>query len=239
MRTCYTIFLLFIMLLIFFVDYAIANNKMHKQDSGSGFYYSRDTITVIRKSMPQPKPITPPLKPVEDNIKAPDEQKPIKEESPVTVPDPKIRFDVEIRDGMALYNQSGWFDMTSHSDNTGLMLVFPEPTTMPIVRSSQYSPVDILSVDKQGKIIQIVPNILLSELEDNIIPQSPILAYIFLRGNLCQETFINVGDEVEYSIFKKPPVILNTPPPKEPPPPNPPTPIPSTPIPLGKTDDSK
>ena len=90
-------------------------------------------------------------------------------------------------------------------------MAFGKPVIKPIVRSNQYAPVDILFIDKQGKITQIAPNILLSELEDDIYPSSPILAFLFLKGGACADLQINAGDQVQYSLFKKPPVILNAP----------------------------
>ncbi len=157
------------------------------------FYYSRAEITIIRKSIPKNLPPSLPW---------------LVDEPP---PDPALVFDVEIRDGMSMYNQNGWFDMSSYSDNTGMMMVFSEPVTEPIIRSTQYSPVDILFIDKQGKIIQIAPNIMLSDLESNIVPNSPVLAFLFIKGGSSSALYINVGDEVQYSLFKKPPLILNAP----------------------------
>jgi uncharacterized membrane protein (UPF0127 family) len=160
-------------------------------------FYTRDKIKIWRKSPPKPPTPLPwkkndaPEKPEIDN----------------TI----IVLDVEIRDGMSLYNQSGWFNLSSLSDNTGVMMAFGEPAIQPIINSAQYAPVDILFVDKQGKIAQIVPNILLSELEQEIHPKSPILAFLFLKGGACAELSINAGDEIEYYLFKKPPLILNAP----------------------------
>lgn len=155
-------------------------------------YYSRTNIILLRKSMPPTTSVMPWQK-------------------HAVVEDPNLIFDVEIRDGMSLYNKSGWFNLSSYSEKSGVMMVFSEPSTKPIIHSEQYAPADILFVDKQGKIIQILPNILLSELEQDIYPSSPILAFLFIKGGSCAEMSINVGDEIQYSLFKKPPTILNAP----------------------------
>lgn len=91
------------------------------------------------------------------------------------------------------------------------MMVFGEPTIQPIIPSAQYAPTDILFIDKQGKITQIVPNILLSELDQEIYPEKEILAFLFLKGGTCADLSINVGDDIQYSLFKKPPLILGAP----------------------------
>ncbi|MEK6746906.1 MAG: DUF192 domain-containing protein [Pseudomonadota bacterium] len=175
--------------------------------------FVRTNIVILRKSMPKPKMDPDPpmllqdesiIRPVPENIEP---------------EDPALAFDVEIRDGMSLYNQSGWFNLSSYSEKSGVMMVFARPDTKPIIRSTQYAPVDILFIDKQGAITQIAPSINLSEIEEDIYPNAPILAYLFVKGGTCANMHINVGDEVQYSLFKKSPLILDSPPPKEPPPP--------------------
>lgn len=191
----------------------LQNNKPFKREKelSTPFLYSRADITIIRKLVPEYASMKEPT--AEPMIARIDDEM-IREKPSM---EPAISFDVEIRDGMSLYNQSGWFDMSSYDEKTGMMLIFSEPTVQPIIRSTQYAPIDILFIDKLGKITQIVPSISLSDLEDNIYPESPVLAFLILKGGLCAERSINVGDEVVYHIFKKPPVVLNAPVlPKEP-----------------------
>lgn len=181
-------------------------------DSNSPIDYVRTNIIIMRKSMPKPTPDTTQPMPWQDSSII----RPTPEETELE--DPSLVFDVEIRDGMSLYNQSGWFNLSSYSDRTGVMMVFAKPGIKPIIRSTQYAPVDILFIDKQGNITQIAPNINLSEIDEEIYPSAPILAFLFLKGGTCADMHINVGDEIQYSLFKKSPLILNSPPPKEPPP---------------------
>ncbi len=120
----------------------------------------------------------------------------------------KLGIEVEVRDGRSLYQQEGWFNLAGLSDNTGIMMLFDEPSQPPIIPMSQYAPTDILFLDKEGKIIQIVPSIQLSELEQEIVPSAPIIAFLFLRAGICEKLVIEPGDSVEYGAFKKSPVIL-------------------------------
>ncbi len=167
------------------------SRSLTKESSNIPFYYARTNIVINRKS----------LTPVEA---LPWQENP-------TAQDPDLVLDVEIRDGMSLYNQNGWFNLSSYSEQSGVMMAFGEPIIQPIIPSPQYAPSDILFIDKQGKITQIIPNILLSELDQEIYPDAPILAFLFLKGNSYKNLSINVGDEVQYSLFKKPPLILNAP----------------------------
>jgi len=162
--------------------------KLEKPASAT-IFFSKDKLRIHRKIIPKPAQKLMPWQVAED----------------------AVDFDVEIRDGMSLYNQNGWFNLSSYSDKEGVMMAFSEPSIQPIVNSSQYAPVDILFIDKQGKITQIVPSILLSDLEQDITPSEQILAFLFLKGGACTDLSINAGDEVEYSMFKKPPRILNAP----------------------------
>lgn len=123
----------------------------------------------------------------------------------------KLTFTIEVRDGRSLYNQQGWFNLSSYEEQSGVLLAFSSPTQSPIVASKQYAAVDILFIDLQGRITQIVPNIMLAELQEEIVPAAPVLAFLFLKSGTCEKMFIKPGDEVEYSLFKKPPTVLTAP----------------------------
>lgn len=125
--------------------------------------------------------------------------------------DPRIVLDVEVRDAMSLYRQRGWINVAKPAEQTGLMMVFSAQTVAPVTRSEQYAPLDILMIDSEGKIIQILPNLSLADLEDDVYPSDPILALLFLKGGTCETLSIKPGDHVEYKIFKKPPVVLTAP----------------------------
>lgn len=125
--------------------------------------------------------------------------------------DSRLRFEVEVRDGRLLYGQHGWFNLTSYDDNKGVLMAFDRPVRTPIIPSNQYAPVDILFLDAEGKVLQIVPSIQLAELRQELMPASPILAFLFLRAGICEKLVINPGDVVEYDIFRPSPVVLGAP----------------------------
>ena len=127
------------------------------------------------------------------------------------IQDSKLMFQVEVRDGRTLYGQEGWFNLTSYDDDKGVLLAFNPPAQTPIISSAQYAPVDILFIDREGTIIQIAPKIQLAELEQQIMPQAPVSAFLFLKSGICEKLVINPGDTVDYALFKPSPVILGAP----------------------------
>ena len=165
-------------------------------DDSHPITYSRAHIGIIRKTLqPQPQPLPPalPWLPVQQ----------------VPPEDPKLGFDVEVRDGSALYNQEGWFNLSDLSEGAGVLMVFPNSRVASIHRLTQFAPLDILMTDSEGNIVQIIPNIKLSELEKEIVPPTPVLAVLLLKGGVCGAKSINPGDRIEYGIFKQSPAVVN------------------------------
>ena len=160
--------------------------------------FSRAHISILRNTPPTPPPTLPWL---------------IKPGDPDVVKvDPAIGFEVDVRDAQALYKQQGWFNLSEMTEGSGTLMVFAAPSQMPINRSTQFAPMDIVLADGEGKIVQIIPNIKLSELEQDIIPSQPVLAFLFLKGGTCASQSINPGDKIEYSIFRKAaPVVVMVP----------------------------
>ena len=151
--------------------------------------YSRSEVSILRKGLK----VDPSLMPWQEH-KALEER--------------KLVFEVEVREGKSIYGQEGWFNLSGYDDNKGLLLTFPAPVQTPILPASQYVPVDILFIDKEGVVTQIAPKVILAELEDPIMPQAPIMAFLFLKSGMCEKLVINPGDIVDFSIFKPSPVIL-------------------------------
>lgn len=164
--------------------------KQAKPAQSRPLLYTRDTLTIQRK--PEVLPW---------------------QERPVAQPAPEsgITFDVEVRDAEIYYNQKDWFNLSGPTDDSGVLLLFTSPSQSPIIASKQYAPLDILFIDAQGNITQIVPDILLSTLTQQIVPKNPVLAFLFLKGGICQNFNIKPGDVVEYKAFNKLPVVLGDP----------------------------
>lgn len=162
-------------------------------DDSIPLLYTRETITIQRLSQ------------------APLPWQAAGEPQPSAIPASGVTFDVEVRDARSYYNQKDWFNLSGPTNDSGVLLVFAAPGQSPIIPSKQYAPLDILFIDAQGRVTQIVPNILLSSLSQQIIPKNPVLAFLFLKGQTCQHLNINPGDIVDYKAFTKPPVVLGDP----------------------------
>jgi uncharacterized protein len=182
---------------VFFLGLIISGFAM--ADEAVPLLYSRDRITIVPQSTPAIQ-----LAPAPGETLT---------QTPPPVPHV---FDVEVRDALVLYRQEGWFNLSSPSETEGTLLAFSAPTIAPIQHAEQYSPLDILLIDPQGKIIQIIPSIRLSELNKEIYPEKGVLAFLFLQGGICEKLAIRPGDEVEHALFKKPPTVLNVAPPAPP-----------------------
>lgn len=158
-------------------------------DESTPLLYSRSAITILTASANTPPPLPWQAK----------------------TADAGIRFDVHVRDGTTLYNQTGWYNLSSPEEKTGDLFVFAALTMAPIIPNANYTPLDILFVNQEGTVEQIAPSLVLAELQDEIYPKNPVLALLFLKGGTCETLGIKPGDEIRYPIFKKPPVLLTAP----------------------------
>lgn len=122
-----------------------------------------------------------------------------------------ITFDVELRDAMTYYRQKDWFNLSGPGDDSGVLLMFTAPGLPPVIKSTQYAPLDILLIDAEGRIAQLLPNVRLSSLKQDIMPREPVLAFLFLRGGLCQQLGVREGDIVEHRMFSPAPGVISGP----------------------------
>lgn len=158
-------------------------------DESLPLLFTRANVTVVRKSMP-PLPWSP-AEPAAN---------------------PEMVFDTEIRDGTTLYNQSGWINLSSPGASQSILFAFSAPVIAPIIPSQNYAALDFLLIDRQGTIIQILPKLRLSTLQEEIQPSKPISAFMLLRGGTCEAYSINPGDYVLHGLFKRPPKVIAAPP---------------------------
>jgi uncharacterized membrane protein (UPF0127 family) len=162
-------------------------------DEAAPVLYSRGSISIQRQAAPPPMPWQP--------ADAPRENTP-------------VEFGVDIRDGMTMYNQQGWFNLSSPSEDGGTLMAFTAPGLAPIIRLAQYAPLDILLIDRAGIITQIIPNIILANLPHDITPETPVLAVLFLKGGSCERLSIHPGDRVQHPLFAPPTTVLSAPKPQ-------------------------
>lgn len=179
-KTYLTIILSFLILTTSAISFAV----------DSPVLYTRANILVKRASLPAIQEVAP--------------------EGQAVPTQTQLALNVEVRDAAVLYRQQGWYNLSSPSEKGGVLFVFAEPTRAPISPSSQYVPLDILMLDNHGKILQIAPKLNLSQLSEDIIPEKPIRAFLFMKGGACESLSIKPGDSVEYKIFSSPPPLLES-----------------------------
>lgn len=117
-------------------------------------------------------------------------------------------LEVEVRDAQS-FRQAGMFNLGELS--TPLLLTYPSPQIVTIERSNNFAPVDILFFADDGKLVQMLPAIALSELQAPISSAQPVVALLYLKGGAAESLKVKPGDAAEFSLFKKKPVVLNAP----------------------------
>ncbi len=163
--------------------------------------YSFSKLFITRK--------TPPAAPATDN---PTAAQPVP-----AMAQPPLIVEIQVRDAIHFYRQDGWFNMSQLPDGQGILLVFSDLVQDPIVTTSNYAPLDILMINTEGTITEIVPSLILANLQEDIYPQKPVLAFLLLAGGSCEKMGIRPGDEVKYSLFRKPPPVITETTPQAPP----------------------
>ncbi|MFO0389012.1 MAG: DUF192 domain-containing protein [Alphaproteobacteria bacterium] len=121
----------------------------------------------------------------------------------------QLILDVEVKDALNFYRQDGWINLSAMREGHAVLLAFEQLSQDPILPASNYAPMDILMVDEQGKITEIAPSLTLASLEQEIYPQKPVKAFVLMASGSTEKMGIKPGDEVVYSIFKKPPPVIS------------------------------
>lgn len=154
-------------------------------DESTPLYYARGAIRILAQGADTPAPL--PWQEPQPGWKAP------------------LALDAELRDAATFYRQQGWFSLTAPGPGHGVLLLFAAPTMAPIAQATQYAPLDILLADEHGRIVRIIPGIVLAELERDILPERPVQAFLLLGGGECERLGIKPGDVIDHKAFKNPP----------------------------------
>jgi uncharacterized membrane protein (UPF0127 family) len=160
----------------------------------SAVTYSRSEITITRVTLP---PAPTPL-PWRDTAVSPD--------------NPKLTFEVEVRDADSFYRRDGLFTMNEIAQDKGLLLLFDKPKLASIPKMNHFIAIDIVTATQDGTIVQILPNIKLYALEKEIKLEKPAQAILLFKGGLCAQESIHVGDVIDFrSLNQSAPAILINP----------------------------
>lgn len=120
---------------------------------------------------------------------------------------PPLAIDVEIRPEDALRLE--YIHMLNNlTDSSGVMIAFLAPSVVALPPLKVPTPVDALFVMNDGKISQILPNVLLSDLNQEIVAKEPIKAFLFLKAGMVARSMIRPGDIVSGRKFTPAPPLM-------------------------------
>ena len=127
-------------------------------------------------------------------------------------PPPKIRrpvkINAEIRSDQAL--QLEWIaSLNRLVSGEGVMIIFNPAIKLPLLEMNVYDAVDVLFVDSEGTILQIAPELTLYGLREEIVADSPIRAWFFLKGGDAEKNRIEPGDRIQHPLFSPKALILH------------------------------
>lgn len=121
-----------------------------------------------------------------------------------------LLFDAQLRDATTVYTQ-GWFNLNGLQPGQALMLVLKPAAVAAIRPVNDFAAYDILLVSPDGKIFQILPSLILADLEEPYQTPKQVSAIIYLRGGSCEQLSIAPGDRVAHKFFRTPPKVLQAP----------------------------
>lgn len=118
-----------------------------------------------------------------------------------------VKINTEIRSDQAL--KLDWIaSLNRMKDDEGVMILFTPPVQLSLMPMNVYDPLDVLFVDREGRIMQIAPNIDLLNLSDGVQAKSAVRAWFFLKGGEAERLRIQPGDWVQHPLFRPKPTIL-------------------------------
>jgi uncharacterized membrane protein (UPF0127 family) len=181
------------MRVLLLIAIAVAIYYAHSAYSANeALVFRRDTLTIV------------PTAPQKAEKEQGDEAESETEALPPRTP---VQINAELRSDQALRLE--WiYSLKGLTGNSGMMILFDPPIDKRLVPMNIYVPVDILFINKEGKIIQIAPEIVLSSLQENIVAPEPLRAWLFLQGGAAAQYRLTPGDTVNHPLFSPKPDLL-------------------------------
>jgi uncharacterized membrane protein (UPF0127 family) len=100
------------------------------------------------------------------------------------------------------------------SDKGGMLALITPAQVTELKSSNLLGNVDVLFVAPDGLITKIMPNLSLPALEEPISSETPVRAFVFLKGQTAKTDDVQPGDHIDNPLFRPHPVVLegSTPP---------------------------
>lgn len=133
-----------------------------------------------------------------------EERKQVKKPEPPRQP---VAIRAEIRSDQVL--KLDWVhSLKTLRNDMGMLILFDPPTNRALSRENMYATVDVLFINAEGTIIQIVPDLNLSQLRDRVTAKEPVRAWMYLQGGAVKAFNIKPGDQLNHPLFSPKPVVL-------------------------------
>lgn len=116
-------------------------------------------------------------------------------------------YDVEVRSEDALKLEY-IHTLNTLTDDTGVAIVFSAPTLVSLPYMQVFTPVDALFVAEYGTILQILPNVVLGEMQQEIMAKEPVRAFVFLKAGEVAARQILPRDLIAGSMFTPAPPVM-------------------------------
>ena len=109
------------------------------------------------------------------------------------------RFTIEIAQ-TPQQQELGLMHRTKFADNQGMLFINDEERIMDMWMKNTLISLDMLFIDKRGKVVYIAPRTTPLSLK-SIGPGLPVKAVLELKGGVCQKLGIQAGDRVIHPFF--------------------------------------
>ncbi len=120
-----------------------------------------------------------------------------------------VLFGVDIRDFGSVHNPA-WFQFAGIAEGKGLLLTLARAEPVIITSVPHFAPLDILLLDDYGVVLKILPNLVLSTLQESIASDAPVLAVLYLKGGTVDVMGVKPGDHVRHKMFRTRPEVRST-----------------------------
>jgi uncharacterized membrane protein (UPF0127 family) len=87
------------------------------------------------------------------------------------------------------------------AENEGMLFIFPKEQEVTMWMKNTPIPLDMLFIDKQGKVIYIKHNATPESLDHISAGNMPVRAVLELKAGIADKDRINIGDKVNYKAF--------------------------------------
>lgn len=118
-----------------------------------------------------------------------------------------VLLEIEVRE--ASMPQKDWLELLTYKDGTGLLEISDTNAPITINAKNRRAPVDVIAINHTGDVVMIAPSLVLADLEAPIQRAEMARAILYTTAGLSEMIGLQVGDDVAYRLFKKPPTVLD------------------------------